>query len=164
MQQWREWLVIIVQYTVPFQSIRQGLWYVMGLPKFWFQRPPKVAVTCPKFWAFFSSLAPQVTKKISTSVTWLPNEFGTPWKLPWQSWHFSILKCPVTRDCRIEWNGTVCTTLSKCGGVQWTLVNSSGLQWTLVIHLLVHCHSCGCSTRVHRSPLESTGVHRSPVI
>jgi len=46
-------------------------------------------------------------EKICILVTWLLNEFGTQWKSPWQPWHFSILEGPVTRDCRIEWNGTV---------------------------------------------------------
>ena len=49
--------------TVPFQSIRQGLWHVMGLLKIWFQQPSKVVVTYPNFWEIFGSLAPQATRK-----------------------------------------------------------------------------------------------------
>ena len=36
--------------TVPFRSIRQALWPVTALPKFWFQQDTKMAVTACFFW------------------------------------------------------------------------------------------------------------------
>ena len=82
----------------------------------------------------------------------------------------SILPSPINGG--LQWTPLkftcICTTLPTCGGLwwtpmdsgglQWTLVDSNGLQWTPVdssrlqwtpvIHLLVHCHSCGYITRV----------------
>ena len=61
----------------------------------------------PKFLGIFWQFSAAGDEKNSILVTWLPNEFGTPEKSPWQQWHFSFLEGPVMCDCWIEWNGTI---------------------------------------------------------
>jgi len=96
-------LIRLGRYTVPFHSIRQALWPVMDLPKFWFRQTPKVAVTERKILAVYC-WRPQKIAHIGLSRKII--SAGPPWAL-WWPWHFSIWKARVTRDCRIEWNGTV---------------------------------------------------------
>jgi hypothetical protein len=48
----------------------------MGLPKFWFRHPPKVAVTCPNFLKIFGSLVPQAMKNFYI-IMCSPDDFGT---------------------------------------------------------------------------------------
>jgi len=61
----------------------------------------------PKNLGIFEQFSAAGDEKNSILVIQLPNEFGTLWKSPWQLWHFSNLEGAMTRDCRIEWNGTV---------------------------------------------------------
>ena len=55
----------------------------------------------------FSAVLRRRRRKISILGTWSLNEFRTLQKLPWPPWHFSVLEGLVTRDCRIDLNGTV---------------------------------------------------------
>ena len=96
-------LLFAISYTVPFQSIRQVPWRVTHLTKIWFRQPPNFAVTCTKI----SAVWHRRRRKISILGIWSPNDFVTSPKWPWQSWHFVDFGRPVTRDWRIDWNGTV---------------------------------------------------------
>ena len=73
---------------------------------------PQSCCDIPKFLGTFQQFSAAGDKKIVYQSHGCQNEFGTPWKSPWQMWHFRIFEGPVMHDCWIEWNGTVYCTIS----------------------------------------------------
>ena len=126
--------------TVPFRSIRQAPWLVTALLKFWFRQDAKMAVTAcffrhiGKIFEDFCGIYVEIVllswfhwnherrpldcsgKFFSIFARFIYdffNGFGRWPKSPWPPWLFGVWKWPVTRDCRIDRNGTVTTNVSS---------------------------------------------------